>query len=256
VARLDIAYLPSYWVHPLRAEIAKTPALADADKKWSNSPLFDLAFSLETRVGNLREIARQTDENLKIVAAELNREQELATLIEGGYAYQVRDEVALRRVIIGLGTLAVESRSCFENLTRFYRQFVRNYFNETISEDQSYAKVAACGALQGPALADPDGVQQQEASGPPTRASDSQWAETLRLNRNDMVHYRAPWLRFEVQAQPRHYQAILILEYRLNTRLGPQDEISLDALKAIQGHLRIALDAIRDELIERVKALQ
>jgi hypothetical protein len=48
----------------------------------------------------------------------------------------------------------------------------------------------------------------------------------------------------------------LILEYRLNTRLGPQDEISLDALKAIQGHLRIALDAIREELIERVKALQ
>jgi hypothetical protein len=122
-------------------------------------------------------------------------------------------------------------RSCFENLANFYREFVRNYFNENISKADSYAKVAA--SVDAPA-----------------------WADRLGLNRHDIVHERSPWIRFDVQLHPRRYQAVLILEYRLNAPARPEDEIGVEVLRNLQGQLTVALAAIRRELIERVKGLQ
>jgi hypothetical protein len=231
MAYLEIAYSPAYWVHHLRAEIDRTPALKQADMNWATSPLLDLAFGLETRIGNLIEISRQVDENLRTVGRELESEADLDALVAGGYAYRMRDEVALRRVIIGLNCLVVESRSCFENLAKFYREFIRNYFGESISVGDGYAKVAAAVDVPG-------------------------WADNLGLSRHDIVHERSPWIRFEIQSQPRRYQAILILEYRLNIPPRPEDEIGVAELQALQGQLTAALAAIRRELIERVKALR
>jgi hypothetical protein len=116
-------------------------------------------------------------------------------------------------------------------VARFYREFLRNYFDEAVSETASFERVAAC-------------------VDPPT------WADTLRLNRHDILHFRAPWLRFEIEFEPRKYEAILVLEYRLDTAPKAQDEISLGALKAVQWNLRTALDTIRNELLGRVRAMQ
>jgi len=228
---LEIQYRPIYWVHYLRAEIEKTPALAAADANWATSSLLDLAFSLETRIGNLIEIQRLTDEYLRAVVQELDGESEIDSLVDGGFAYRVKNEAALRRVIIGLDSLVVESRSCFENLAKFYREFVRNYFDENVSETASYAKVAASVPVPG-------------------------WAEGLRLSRHDIVHDRSPWIRFQVQSLPRAYQAVLILEYRINAPSAPKDEISLVGLRTLQANLTAALASIRRELVERVKGLQ
>jgi len=82
------------------------------------------------------------------------------------------------------------------------------------------------------------------------------WAERLQVSRHDIVHDRSPWIRFQVQSLPRRYQAVLILEYRVNAPPVPEDEISLAALQGLLTNLEAALAAIRTELIERVRALQ
>jgi hypothetical protein len=228
---LEIEYRPSYWVHQLRTEIARTPALAAADAQWATSSLLDLAFSLETRIGNLIEIQRQTDENLRVVGEELQRAAELDSLVAGGYAYRVENQVALRRIVIGLNSLVIESRSCFETLARFYREFLRAYFGETISDVASYKRVAAAVPVAG-------------------------WAEDLRLTRHDIVHDRSPWIRYKVQQTPPRFQAVLLLEYRPSSLPCPGDEITLEALRSAQHNLTAALATIRSELIDRVRSLQ
>ena len=229
---LEIEYRPSYWVHHLRAEIARTPALVAADAQWATSPLLDLAFTLETRIGNLIEIQRQTDESFAVVGQELASVAELDSLVAGGYAYRMENQVALRRIIIGLNSLVIESRSCFETLSRFYRNFLRIYFGETISDVASYERVAAAVPVPG-------------------------WAEELRLTRHDIVHERSPWIRFKVQqTPPPRFQAVLLLEYRLGAPPRPGDEITLESLRAAQDNLTAALATIRSELIDRVRAFQ
>ena len=70
---LEIEYRPTYWVHPLLREFQMKPSLGSAHAKWADREpgLADLAFSIETRIGNLREIVRLTDENTRELGAEL-----------------------------------------------------------------------------------------------------------------------------------------------------------------------------------------
>ena|SRR5258705_4175742 len=229
--RLEIEYLAVYWVHALRAEIAQKPALAAADLNWSISGLLDLAFGLETRLGNLGEIVVQVRENLQALNVEFDGARDyLDALMADGRAYQIRDEAALRRTIISLNAFVIEARSCFETLARFYRLFVRNYFNEMVSEEGAYAKIAASVAAPG-------------------------WAKELGLLRHEIVHGRSPWIRFDVRPTDPKYQPVLLLEYRADVTPAPGDEVSLDSLASMREHLRTASEKIRNELIERVRTL-
>jgi len=137
--------------------------------------LADLAFSIDTRIGNIREIVRLTDENLTAIGRELEDADDLPALIVGGYAYPVQNEQALRRALIGFTTFIAEARALYENLARFYRMFLRHYFREQMSEKAAYEEIAKL------------------------RPS-AQWAEDLRLLRHDILHYRSPWLRLEVNS--------------------------------------------------------
>jgi len=229
---LEIQYLPSIkWVHALRAEIAKKPALATADLNWSTSGLLDLAFGLETRLGNLAEIVVQVDENLRVLDAEFYEARDhIAALVAEDRAYRTKNQAALRRTIIGLNSFVIEARGCFENLARFYQQFIRNYFDERMSKENAYAKISASVAAPG-------------------------WAEDLRLLRHDIAHARSPWIRFDVRPTAPKYLPVLLLEYRIKDTPAPGDEVSLAALRSMRKHLRAASERIRSELIERVRKL-
>jgi len=76
---LSIQFRPAYWVHPIRAAIAKKPALKSADAKWSDpsTQLSDLAFWIETRLGNLPEIVSLLDESLKRIGEEFDRSADM-----------------------------------------------------------------------------------------------------------------------------------------------------------------------------------
>src|SRR5262249_52694830 len=137
---------------------------------------------------------------------------------------------ALRRTIIGLNSFVLEARAYFENLARFYQHFLRNYFNERVSEEGAYAEVAASVAAPG-------------------------WAEDLRVLRHDIAHARSPWIRFDVRPGAPKYHPVLLLEYRAMATSSPGDEVSLDSLASMRTHLWTASEKIRSELIERVRNL-
>jgi hypothetical protein len=229
---LEIEYLPSIkWAHALRAEIAEKPALAAADLNWGTSDLLDLAFGLETRWGNLAEIVVQVNESLRGLDAEFHEASDyIATLVAERRAYRIKDHAALRRTIIGPNSFVLEARRYFENLARFYQQFLRNYFNKRVSKEDAYAKVGESVAAPG-------------------------WAEDLRLLRHEIAHVRSPWIRFDIRPGAPKYQPVLLLEYRPMATSSPGDEVSLDSLESMRTHLWTASEQIRSELIERVRSL-
>jgi hypothetical protein len=228
---LEIEYRPAYWAHRLLAAIQTKQSLSEAHSHWSKpeSGLADLAFSIETRIGNLREIIRLTDENLHIVGEEIASAPDIDALVAGGYAYRVENEVALRRALIGFNAFIAESRSIFENLACFYQAFARNYFGENVSDTDRYAKIASL-------------------SPTPT------WADDLRLIRHDILHYRSPWLRFEVRSTSPKYDPVLVLDWRPSST-AVRAEVAMRALKDFRGNLLQALTTLRDELIARVNAV-
>lgn len=231
MALLEIEYRPAYWVHSLLAAIQAKPALASAHSKWATSDLSDLAFTIETRLGNLPEVVRQIDENLNVLGRELEQATaDIASLLAGGYAFRFEDEVALRRALIGFNSFVSESRSCFESLAKFYRSFMDSYFGQAISVPDSYAKLASL-------------------------ATQPTWAEDLRLVRHDILHDRSPWIAFEDTGGTPRWEPILLLSWRPRAH-GPRDRVKLNELRMMRANLQEALVGLRTELITLVNAIR
>ena len=168
------------------------------------------------------------DENLDQLGQELKREPNVTGYV--GQAYQFQNDTALRRVLLGATSFIAESRSCFENLADFYREFMRHYFGESVSEKQSLERIA------------------QSTSG-------AKWAENLRGLRHDVLHDRAPWLAFELTGGTSPFEPVLVLDWRVGSQ-ETGDAVSFETLRQIRAGLVEAVLRMRDELVDRVNAAQ
>lgn len=145
-----------------------------------------------------------------------------------GRGYRFQNDTALRRVLLGATSFIAESRSCFENLANFYREFMRHYFGESVSKTQSRERIA------------------QSTSG-------ATWAENLRGLRHDVLHHRAPWLAFELTGGTSPFEPVLVLDWRLGSR-GTGAAVRFEILRQIRAGLAEAVLRMRDELVGRVNA--
>lgn len=220
---LEIAYLMMVgWALPLRAAIQANPALAVIDAiAWGQGPLSDYAFAASTRLSYLPDIIRGIDENLAVLGEELvGRDSEIDALVREGRGYTFKDYAAVRRLLVGVSSFITEARSCFENLARFYRRFLNEYFDEQVSEKASYAAVGQ--------MAPPAG-----------------WAENLQRIRHDLLHERSLWLAFEIRpSQKPRYDPLFLLNWRPGM-FQPDDTVSIQTLREI----RVGLDGAVRELI-------
>jgi hypothetical protein len=116
VARtLAIAYQVAHWMDPLLVAINGQPKLAMAHQQWAvpTTQLSDLAFWIETRLGNLPELIRSVDENLGELAKEFDKDWEVVSRhVAGVAAYDVENQRALRRALLSLNAFPTESRGC------------------------------------------------------------------------------------------------------------------------------------------------
>lgn len=233
-ARLHIHYQAHIgWAHPIRAAIEAKPSLARKDRRWRQSELSDLAFAIETRLGYLPEIIRWIDENLAILGKDFPTGASAAPYLQpiDPLALTVTDRRALQRLLIGLGALVVESRSCFETLARFHQLFLKQYFGESLSLKTSYEAVKRVSRPYG-------------------------WVQRLRHIRDKLLHERAFWVEFNADPgrQP-PYDLVLLLNWRPEAT-GPRNRVPVSTLREITVGLRRAAVALRQRLVRRVRAVK
>jgi len=216
------------WPLSLRAAINTIPILTIKDAAWREGRLSDLAFAVSTRLGYLPDIIRVIDESLYALGLELaGKDAEINNLRAEGSVYTFGDYRAVRKLLIGAGSFITESRSCFENLACFYREFLRNYFEEMVSVASSYAIVAHM-------------------------ASTEQWADDLQRIRHDLLHERSMWLAFEVRSgQTPRYEPLLLLNWRPG-RFQPDDCVPFQVLRDIRAGLAEAAAGLQESLVRRV----
>lgn len=231
MAALEVVYEAAvHWVHPILVALQAKPSLADKYAQWGQRRLSDLAFAIETRLGYLPEIIKSVDENLERLGNQLSQAADIDRYIQEGIAYRFQDLAALRRVLIGVSCFIAESRSVFENLADFLREFLAFFFSDNLAEKDSYEAIA------------------QMAAG-------SDWAEQLRRIRHDLLHERSLWMRFDVdpRRKPRFEP-----EFLLNWRPGAVEQgdyVKLETLRAIRNGLAEAAELLRRRLIERLNRI-
>jgi hypothetical protein len=227
------------WVHPLLTSLSSHPRLRSKHESWSSSKLSDFAFAVETRHGTLREIVNRMNEELGSLISEIEAKGDVSMYIadwsNGKYtclkpAFRLKNQRALKMVLYSVNALIVESRACFENLTSFYREFVRHYFDKQVSKTSAYAYVAAL-------------------------AGDPAWANDLKAIRDDLLHERSTWLAFQVLGEPvQRYEAVFTLNWRPGS-YNPGDSMTFSTLRGIQKGLDDATFKLTETLKREVEAL-
>jgi hypothetical protein len=226
------------WVHPLLSSLNSHPKLRSKHKSWSSSKLSDFAFAVETRHGTLPEIVKRIDGELNSLISELETKgnviEYIADWSNGKYAmlkpaFHFKNQRALKTVLYGVNAFIVESRACFENLTSFYREFVKHYFDKQVSKPSAYAYVAAI-------------------------TGDSAWANDLKAIRDDLLHERSTWLAFEVLGElVQRYEAVFTLNWRPGS-YNPGDSMTFSTLRGIQKGLDDATFKLTETLKREVEA--
>lgn len=228
---LHINYKPAvFWARPLLVALSSNASLKTKYAEWSRLPISLLTFSIETRLGSLREIIKQVDQNLSILGQELKGQKNIDKYyIEGGAVYTFKNETAVRQTLIGTNCFVFECRSCFENLASFYREFSRHYFSEDISKSAAYEKVASL-------------------------TQESTWADDLRNLRHDIIHDQAPWLAFLVRNNPPpKYEPLLVFNLTAQ-QLADNDYVPFENLRRVADGLAEAVQALGQTLAIRVQS--
>jgi hypothetical protein len=213
------------WALPLRAAIEANPTLSVRDAEWQQGPLSDLAFAISTRLGYFADLVALVDENLTAALKEVEgKDTELDQLLRSGVSFRFQDYAHVRRALIAASVYLSESRACYENIARFYRFFLRNYFEQFIGEEAALEAIA--------------------------HVIPGNWSADLRRLRNDVLHQRSLWLALTVSEQ--RYEPIFLLNWRPG-QFQPDDCITMTALRAIAVGLHQAAASVRMELIKRVR---
>ena len=229
---LHIDYKPTHsWAHRLLVSLNSSTALKVKHAEWSRLRVSALTFSIETRLGALREIIKQVDGYLNILDNELKRAESIDKYIAQKSVYPFGNEPAVRSVLIGASCFIAESRSCFENLACFYREFLRHYFAENVSKAESYEKVVLL-------------------------THDSRWADDLNNLRNNIIHDQTPWLAFLVRNNPPpKYEPILVFNYTAQA-LTENDYVPFETLRRIYAGLQEAVQTLAQNLANRVGPIE
>jgi hypothetical protein len=240
---LEIAYLRmNTWALPLRAAIDATPALKVVDAEWRMGLLSDLAFAISTHRSCIPDLIVDIDDNMRTLITQFDeRDTEIDRICAEGLAISLHDYALLRRILSGVGSLIVESRACFEKLARFYRLFLKQYFDEAAGSDKTcYAAIAA--------MSD----------------RDPEWANELGRIRHDALHDRSLWLALEVRHAPvvghasvggHTYEPIFLLNWRPGM-FQPEDCVTMQTLREVGAGLEAAADGLQLRLVRRIEALR
>ena len=219
------------WALPILRALQDCPSLAAKHSQWRTLDLSDLAFAIETRVRALAELPEEIDVSLRLLVGEFEADCRRDKFIERGrvppgVAYPFENLTAVRRVRTGAVSFIVECQSLLENLVRFDQRFHRYYLKQQMSKNQSRKRLV-------------------QFSGD---ASISQQIETWR---NDLLHFRAPFLEFEVNESEPRYRARLCLDWRP----GSRDCMMLEQLLTMQSTLLKAAVQLQQDLTAKVRRL-
>jgi hypothetical protein len=148
----------------------------------------------------------------------------------GVTAHRFQNTRALRRTLLAATYFVADARACFENLSDFYREFLREFLGESISVPTSRELI-------------------------PAFSTAGAWATKLWTFRNDLLHDQAPWLAFDVTGTGSVPQlnTILTLDWRHGTT-GQGLTIALRELTEIRQGLGEALVGVRDSIVLRLES--
>jgi len=198
---------------------------------WPEGPLRERGLALASKLIMLQRIALRINQQIQRLKEGLNDESKLNNCIQQGYAYPLPDRFLPYEILVDIESLIFESRSVYEIIGHFLKNFFRHILEQHITEAE------VIGTLK-------------------ERGIDTQWIRVLRDFRVLFFHDTAPWPAVKIVSREPLKIELVILKKTVQRFDNPDDYIEFDEIRSIYEGLDTSLGVIYQWIIEKIEEFE
>ena len=230
---LFVAYEPNvHWASPIitRLRESSSQTLQHRAAAWKQGPLRELQLAVASKLKMLDILVIDFDRRLSdLFRALANDPARVQECIDKGDAYRFRDEDPLPfELLLDIDSFLFESRSAYEILVSFLREFFHHILGKTLDKEKVFALLKA-------------------------QQIDTRWIDELRQNRNLYSHETAPWIAVRKTSAERFQFELVILKEDVEDLSDPNTYLRFQALRDVYYGFNSSLDAIRTWVIKQIE---
>jgi len=233
---LHISYLPkSNWIYPILNKLHSTTCapLKEKVNKWGESEISELGIALTTKFTMLPYVSDRLNKHLSDLAHQITDMNLVNEHITNNSAYTIKNTDLPYELLIDLDAFIFETRSSYELMGKFIKEFFKYVLNKNIKEKDLHDALTDSGM-------------------------DLRWTETLRDGRIHFFHNAAPWFAVEVhQTKPVFNFSIVLLKKNLiDIKSNKEHYINFNELREINLSFQESNIALRDWMLKQVNEVE
>jgi hypothetical protein len=199
-------------------------------KRWGETPLRELGLAIGTKLTMLPIVAARVNRQIQRLGDELD-ESRVDRCLDRGSAYRLGDPSFPFEILVDLDSFLFESRSTYEIVGHFLKEFFRHILGRDVSQEELQALLKAQGI-------------------------DTQWIQELRDNRILFFHNTAPWIAIHILSKrPLRFELVL-LKKGAKDAATPEDHLHFEQLQAIYHGFASSLEALQRWVIQQIEDVE
>jgi len=203
-----------------RLRNSSSHALRKGLEDWGTGSLLEMGYALSTKLEVLPLVVCRIDRRLKSLGDELNNKKIIDMNIEKNAAFMFSDKSLPYEILVDIDSFIYESRSAYEIVGQFLREFFKHILGEEIKEER---------------LKDLLSVS----------IPDVRWIEKLKEYRKLFFHQTAPWIAVKIiSGHPLRFE-LVVLKKNVKEIKEPDDYISFNELRSIYHGFVSSMKALR-----------
>jgi hypothetical protein len=235
VGYLHINYEPhgGSWLLTILARLNQTSSarLRERLDTWGTTPLRELGLALATKLTMLPIIAERVNREIERLAEELDNESRINECLDHGAGYRITDKLLPYEILIDIDSFLFESRSAYEIVGKFLKEFFEHILRRRVTEVQLKARLEV-------------------------RIPDIRWIEELREKRILFFRETAPWIAVCISSKNPLRFELVVLRKNVKDFTDPNNYFNFEQLQAIYNGFASSLEALRQWVIEQIEELE
>jgi hypothetical protein len=198
-------------------------------QSWGNSPLKEMGYALSTKLDMLSVVADRVNSRLRELRDQFIEDYEnVNECVENKHAYNIQKEQFPYALLVDIESFIFESRSLYEILGRFLREFFSRILGLKVDEKQLSIMLQ-------------------------TQGIDTRWISILRDSRILFFHKTAPWLIIEFQSLNPPEFDLLILKRDVKDPLNSDAYYHFKELRDIFEGFKMSMEGINKWVLEQIE---
>lgn len=231
---LHIAYMPNArWLNSIirRLNQSTSQTLQPRLRAWGDGPLREMGFALATKLRVLRQVIRRVNRRLEYLAQELNDPGRIKDCLANRAAYSIREKDLPYELLVDIDSFIFESRSCYEIVGKFLREFFKRILNRAVDEQELRHLLSQANI-------------------------DTKWIEELSETRKAWFHESAPWIAVQVLSQNPLRFELLVLKRDVEDFSNPNDFLQFEQLRGIYRGFSQSMRTLQEWVIRQIEEFE